>query len=85
MSSKQDLIKEMLEMQKKFSAYEQANGVDPQDYFTPEAEPRDQPQGPEHVLGLSVPDPGISPPGNNPVLRQGYTKDLQDLAPVVYF
>lgn len=24
-------------MQKKFSAYEQANGVDPKDYFTPEA------------------------------------------------
>jgi hypothetical protein len=37
MSSKQDLIKEMLEMQKKFTAYEQANGVDPQEYFTPEA------------------------------------------------
>jgi len=37
MSSKQDLIKEMLEMQKKFTAYEQANGVDPQDYFTPGA------------------------------------------------
>lgn len=37
MSSKQDMIKEMLEMQKKFSTYEQANGVDPKDYFTPEA------------------------------------------------
>ena len=37
MSSKQDLIKEMLEMQKKFTSYEQANGVDPQEYFTPEA------------------------------------------------
>jgi hypothetical protein len=37
MSSKQELIKEMLEMQKKFTAYEQANGVDPQEYFTPEA------------------------------------------------
>jgi hypothetical protein len=37
MSSKQDMIKEMLAMQKKFTAYEQANGVDPQDYFTPEA------------------------------------------------
>jgi hypothetical protein len=36
MSSKQELIKEMLEMQKKFTAYEQANGVDPQEYFTPE-------------------------------------------------
>lgn len=37
MSSKTEMIKEMLEMQKKFSAYEQANGVDPQEYFTPEA------------------------------------------------
>jgi hypothetical protein len=37
MSSKQELIKEMLEMQKKFTAYEQANGVDPQEYFTPAA------------------------------------------------
>ncbi len=37
MSTKQEIIKEMLEMQKKFSAYEQANGVDPQEYFTPEA------------------------------------------------
>ena len=37
MSSKQDMIKEMLAMQKKFSAHEQANGVDPAEYFTPEA------------------------------------------------
>ena len=37
MSSKAELIKEMLEMQKKFTSYEQANGVDPQEYFTPEA------------------------------------------------
>ncbi len=37
MSTQQDLIKEMLEMQKKFSAYEKANGVDPQEYFTPES------------------------------------------------
>ena len=37
MSSKQELIKEMLEMQKKFTAYEQANGVDPKDYFSPES------------------------------------------------
>jgi len=37
MSTKAELIKEMLAMQKKFSAYEQANGVDPQEYFTPEA------------------------------------------------
>ena len=37
MASKQDMIKEMLEMQKKFTAYEQANGVDPEEYFTPEA------------------------------------------------
>ena len=37
MSSKAEMIKEMLAMQKKFSSYEQANGVDPQEYFTPEA------------------------------------------------
>ena len=37
MSSKAELIKQMLEMQKKFAAYEHANGVDPQEYFTPEA------------------------------------------------
>ncbi len=37
MSSKAELIKEMLEMQKKFSSYEKANGVDPQEYFKPEA------------------------------------------------
>ena len=37
MSSKAELIKEMLEMQKKFTSYEQANGVDPEEYFTPEA------------------------------------------------
>lgn len=35
MSEKQDLIKEMMEMQKKFIAYEEANGVEMQDYFTP--------------------------------------------------
>jgi hypothetical protein len=37
MSSKAELIKEMLEMQKKFANYEHKNGVDPQEYFTPEA------------------------------------------------
>ncbi len=37
MSSKAEMIKEMLAMQKKFSSYEQANGVDPEEYFTPEA------------------------------------------------
>ena len=37
MSSKAELIKEMLEMQKKFISYEQVNGVDPQEYFAPEA------------------------------------------------
>lgn len=36
MSDKQEMIKKMIEMQKKFTAYEQANGVDPEDYFTPE-------------------------------------------------
>jgi hypothetical protein len=35
MSSKAELIKEMLEMQKKFINYEHINGIDPQEYFTP--------------------------------------------------
>ena len=33
MSEKQDLIKKLLEMQKKFIDYEHANGVDMEDYF----------------------------------------------------
>ena len=37
MSSKTDKIKEMLEMQKKFTAKEQASGVSQQEYYTPEA------------------------------------------------
>ena len=36
MSSKQDTIKRMLEMQKKFSALDRANGVSAEEYFTPE-------------------------------------------------
>jgi hypothetical protein len=36
MSEKTQLIKEMLEMQKKFMDYEHKNGVDPKDYFVPE-------------------------------------------------
>ncbi len=36
MSEKQELIKKMLEMQKKFIEYEHANGVAPVDYFAPE-------------------------------------------------
>lgn len=37
MSSKQDLIKEMIAMQKKFIDYEQKDGVDMKDYYTPES------------------------------------------------
>ena len=37
MSEKAEKIKKMLEMQKKFIAYEQENGVNFKDYFTPEA------------------------------------------------
>lgn len=33
MSDKQELIAKMLEMQKKFIAYEQENGVEMEDYF----------------------------------------------------
>jgi hypothetical protein len=40
MSKKQELIKEMLEMQKRFMEYEHANGVDPVDYYlAPEGHP----------------------------------------------
>ena len=37
MSSKAEKIAEMIKMQKEFIAYEHANGVEPKDYFTPEA------------------------------------------------
>jgi hypothetical protein len=37
MSSKQDLIKEMIAMQKKFIDYEHKDGVDMKDYYTPES------------------------------------------------
>jgi hypothetical protein len=35
MSEKQQLIKKMLQMQKKFVEYEQSHGVDPADYWNP--------------------------------------------------
>lgn len=37
MSSKQDKIKKMLEMQKKFAELDRARGVSAEEYFTPEA------------------------------------------------
>jgi hypothetical protein len=37
MSDKAAKIKEMIEMQKKFIEYEHNNGVDPKDYFMPDA------------------------------------------------
>ncbi|MFV1982389.1 MAG: hypothetical protein ACC657_02525 [Thiohalomonadales bacterium] len=37
MSSKQDLIKEMIAMQKKFIDYEHKDGVDMKDYYKPES------------------------------------------------
>ncbi len=37
MSTKAELIKEMLAMQKKFADYEHTNGVDPEEYFKPES------------------------------------------------
>ena len=33
MTEKQDLIRKMLEMQKRFIAYEQEHGVEPRDYW----------------------------------------------------
>jgi len=41
MSEKQNLIKRMIELQKKFIDYEQQNGLDPIDYYAPK---------PGHVL-----------------------------------
>lgn len=38
MGEKQDLIKRMLELQKKFIDYEQQNGVGMHDYYTPDAD-----------------------------------------------
>lgn len=37
MSDKAAKIQELIAMQKKFIAYEQANGVDPQDYYYPQS------------------------------------------------
>ena len=37
MSEKQELIKKMLEMQKKCMDYEHEHGVDPKDYYVPES------------------------------------------------
>jgi len=37
MSEKAKLIKEMLEMQKKFMEYERSHGVTQEEYFTPSA------------------------------------------------
>ena len=42
----------------------------------PEAQPGDQPQGPRHVLGLPLSDPGIDPPGHDPVLGPRHPQDL---------
>lgn len=40
MSQKQELIQKMLEMQRKFSTYEQENGVDPEEFYvSPEGHP----------------------------------------------
>ncbi|MBZ0071066.1 MAG: hypothetical protein WCY26_01205 [Thiohalobacteraceae bacterium] len=37
MSEKSKLIKEMIELQKKFTAYEQAQGVTQEEYYAPES------------------------------------------------
>lgn len=36
MSEKQELIQEMLELQRKFIAYEHQNGLEPKDYYLPD-------------------------------------------------
>ncbi|RMG52408.1 MAG: hypothetical protein D6717_12045 [Gammaproteobacteria bacterium] len=35
MADKNELIKEMLEMQKKFQEYERQQGIDPEEYYMP--------------------------------------------------
>ena len=37
MSSKAEKIAKLIEMQKKFIEYEQNNGLDPKDYYSPES------------------------------------------------
>jgi len=37
MSDKAEMIKKMLEMQKKFIEYEQKHGLEPKDYYAPES------------------------------------------------
>jgi len=36
-STKAELIKEMIDVQHKLSKYEQANGIDPKDFYKPES------------------------------------------------
>ncbi len=36
-STKAELIKEMIEVQDKLSKYEQANGIDPKEFYKPES------------------------------------------------
>lgn len=38
MSDRIAIVKSLIEKQKKFMAYEQANGLDPKDYYTPSAD-----------------------------------------------
>ncbi len=55
MSNKQDLIKQMLEMQHKFSEYEHQSGVDPEDfYLPPEGHPLYQYRQKYNELALKV-------------------------------
>lgn len=37
MSEKQELIRQMIEMQKKFADYEHQDGIEAKDYFVPES------------------------------------------------
>ncbi len=37
MSERIEIAKKLIEKQKKFMAYERANGLDPKDYYTPDA------------------------------------------------
>ena len=67
MSSKKEMIQQMIEMQKKFMAYEYANGVDPKDYFKPEAgHELDGYREEYHKLAMAVVDAAHEEVGSHP-------------------
>ncbi len=66
MSDKQAIIKKMLEMQKKFTEYEQQNGVDPKDYWkAPENHPLNGYRSEYNKLAMQLVDVAHSEKGSH--------------------